>query len=44
MLKSFAQAIGPLFESLSGAQSDLLAMIRENCRSEAIEPTLSTLR
>ena len=40
MLKSFAQSISPVFESLSGARSELLAQIRNNCRTEAVNSTI----
>jgi len=39
MLKSFVQSIEPLFEALAGANSELLVMIRENCRAENINLT-----
>ncbi|EMR86098.1 putative dna mismatch repair protein msh4 protein [Botrytis cinerea BcDW1] len=40
MLKSFAQSISPVFESLSGARSELLVQIRNNCRTEAVNSTI----
>jgi DNA mismatch repair protein MSH4 len=40
MLKSFALSIRPIYAGLGGARSDLLIMIRENCRPENINPTL----
>ncbi|KAF7949911.1 uncharacterized protein EAE97_003420 [Botrytis byssoidea] len=40
MLKSFAYSIGPVFESLSGARSELLVQIRNNCRTEVVESTI----
>ncbi|TGO42645.1 hypothetical protein BHYA_0006g00470 [Botrytis hyacinthi] len=39
-LKSFAYSIGPVFESLSGARSELLVQIRNNCRTEVVESTI----
>ncbi len=44
MLKTFVQSIPPLFEALTGARSVLLTMIRENCRSEAIDPTVQLIK
>ncbi|TAQ88758.1 hypothetical protein B7494_g2910 [Chlorociboria aeruginascens] len=40
MLKNFIQSIKPVFESLAGARSNLLIMIRDNCRSQKIEPAM----
>lgn len=40
MVKRFAQYIQPIFEALGGARSDLLVMIRQNCRPECIKQTL----
>jgi DNA mismatch repair protein MSH4 len=40
MLKSFVQAVPPVYEALTGARAELLAIIRENCRPEAIRPTV----
>lgn len=40
MLKSFAYSIRPVFESLSGARSELLVQIRNNCRTEVVESTI----
>lgn len=40
MLKTFVQSIPPLYEALAGTRSDLLNMIRENCRPQKIDPTL----
>ncbi|TEY82963.1 hypothetical protein BOTCAL_0026g00260 [Botryotinia calthae] len=40
MLKSFAHSIGPVFESLSGARSELLVQIRNNCRTEVVNSTI----
>ncbi|PBP17310.1 DNA mismatch repair protein Msh4 [Diplocarpon rosae] len=39
MLKSFVQCVHPIFESLAGAKSDLLVMIRENCKPEHLAQT-----
>ena len=44
MLKSFVESIPPLFEALAGARSDLLAMIRENCRPDLIDPTMQLIK
>jgi hypothetical protein len=44
MLKSFVQSIPALYEGLGGTQSVLLAMIRENCRAENIDPTIQLIR
>jgi DNA mismatch repair protein MSH4 len=44
MLKTFVQCIPPLFEALTGARSVLLATIRENCRSPAIDPTVQLIK
>lgn len=43
MLKSFAQSIGPVFESLSGARSELLVQIRDNCRTEVVQSTMQLI-
>ncbi|CAD6448141.1 ae5fde3d-2f42-4a80-ac1d-4d874715d9e8 [Sclerotinia trifoliorum] len=43
MLKSFAQSIGPVFESLSGARSELLVQIRNNCRTEVVNSTIQLI-
>ncbi|KAF7877597.1 hypothetical protein EAF04_001269 [Stromatinia cepivora] len=43
MLKSFAQSIGPVFESLSGARSELLVEIRNNCRPEVVNSTIQLI-
>ncbi|APA06952.1 hypothetical protein sscle_02g017220 [Sclerotinia sclerotiorum 1980 UF-70] len=43
MLKSFAQSIGPVFESLSGARSELLVEIRNNCRTEVVNSTIQLI-
>ena len=40
MLKTFVQSVPPLFEALSGARSELLVMIQQNCRAENIDPTI----
>lgn len=39
MLKSFVQAIGPIYEALAGAHSALLVTIRDNFRPERIKRT-----
>jgi len=44
MLKTFVHSISPLYEALTGARSDLLAMIRENCRPENIDPTVHLIK
>jgi DNA mismatch repair protein MSH4 len=44
MLKSFAQSVGPLFEALAGARSEMLVKIRENCRPEIIDPTMDLIK
>jgi DNA mismatch repair protein MSH4 len=44
MLKSFAQSVGPLFEALAGARSEMLVKIRENCRPEIIDPTMELIK
>jgi DNA mismatch repair protein MSH4 len=43
MLKSFVQATRPLYGVLAGARSDLLIMIRENCRPENVDPTIELI-
>jgi DNA mismatch repair protein MSH4 len=40
MLKSFVQAVGPVFEGLLGARSELLARIRDECRTEIVDCTM----
>jgi DNA mismatch repair protein MSH4 len=40
MLKSFVQAIPPMFEALTGSRAELLVIIKENCRPENIHPTV----
>ncbi|KAF5878538.1 putative dna mismatch repair protein msh4 protein [Botrytis fragariae] len=40
MLKSFVYSIGPVFEGLSGARSELLVQIRNNCRTEVVNSTI----
>ena len=44
MLKTFVHSISPLYEALTGARSDLLAMIRENCRPKNIDPTVQLIK
>ncbi|KAH8770262.1 DNA mismatch repair protein-like protein MutS [Hyaloscypha finlandica] len=44
MLKSFVQSVGPLFEALAGARSEMLVKIRENCRPEIINPTMKLIK
>ena len=43
MLKTFAQAIHPIFEALSSAHTKLLVDIRALCHPQNIEPTLKTI-
>jgi DNA mismatch repair protein MSH4 len=43
MLKSFVQAVGPLYEALSNARSKLLIDIRQLCHPRNIEPTLKII-
>lgn len=43
MLKTFVLSIRPLYEVLAGARSDLLLMIRENCRPENVSPTVELI-
>jgi hypothetical protein len=44
MLKTFIHSISPLYEALTGARSDLLVMIRENCQPENIDPTVQLIK
>jgi DNA mismatch repair protein MSH4 len=44
MLKSFVQSVLPVYESLAGANSDLLIMIRENCKPEYLAPTMDLIK
>ena len=44
MLKSFVQSVGPIFEALAGARSEMLVKIRENCRPEIIDPTMELIK
>ncbi|KAE9381271.1 DNA mismatch repair protein-like protein MutS [Stipitochalara longipes BDJ] len=44
MLKSFAQSVGPIFEALASACSEMLVKIRENCRSEVIDSTIKFIK
>ncbi|KAI9053310.1 hypothetical protein LZ554_002273 [Drepanopeziza brunnea f. sp. 'monogermtubi'] len=44
MLKSFVQSVLPVYESLAGANSDLLVMIRENCKPEYLAPTMELIK
>jgi DNA mismatch repair protein MSH4 len=44
MLKSFAQSVGPLFDALASAQSEMLVGIRENCRPEKINRTMDLIK
>ena len=39
MLKNFVQSISRVFEALTGSRSELLAIIRENCRPENTTPS-----
>jgi DNA mismatch repair protein MSH4 len=43
MLKSFVQAVEPVFEGLIGAQSELLARIRDECRTEIVDCTMQLI-
>lgn len=43
MLKSFAQSVGPVFESLAGARSELLVQIRNNCHTDVVETTVQLI-
>lgn len=43
MLKTFVQAIRPLYEVLTGARSNLLTTIRENCRPDNVNPTIQLI-
>lgn len=43
LLKNFVYAINPIHEVLTGARSDLLATIRENCRPENVDPTVKLI-
>jgi DNA mismatch repair protein MSH4 len=44
MLKSFVQSVGPLFEALASARSEMLVKIRENCRPEVINRTIDLIQ
>ena len=44
MLKTFVQSVPMVYEALAGARSDLLVMIRENCRLESVNPTMEFIR
>lgn len=44
MLKSFVQSIMPIYEALAGARSDLIVIIRENCRPENIKRTMDFIQ
>ncbi|PBP25854.1 DNA mismatch repair protein Msh4, partial [Diplocarpon rosae] len=44
MLKSFIQCVHPIFESLASAKSDLLVMIRENCKPEYLAQTMGYIK
>lgn len=43
MFKSFVQAIRPVYTALGGAQSELLAAIRDLCHPEKIQPTIDLI-
>ncbi|PQE12693.1 dna mismatch repair msh4 protein [Rutstroemia sp. NJR-2017a BBW] len=43
MLKSFVQAVGPVFEGLLGARSELLSRIRDECRTEIVDCTMQLI-
>lgn len=44
MLKSLVQSIPSLYEALSGAQSELLVAIRENCHPDKIAPSIQFIQ
>lgn len=44
MLKSFVQQVPPLFEALAGARSELLCLVRENCRPIYLQPTMDLIK
>ncbi|OWP03875.1 DNA mismatch repair protein mutS [Marssonina coronariae] len=44
ILKSFTQCVRPVFESLAGASTDLLIMIRENCKPEFLAQTMEYIK
>lgn len=44
MLKSFVQSAIPLYEALAGASSDLIVIIRQNCRPENIKRTIELIQ
>lgn len=44
MLKSFVQSIPGLFEALTGARSELLVTIRENCDPNKISPSMEFIK
>jgi DNA mismatch repair protein MSH4 len=44
MLKTFMHSIRPLYEALAGSGSNLLAVIRENCRPGNIGPTVQLIK
>lgn len=44
MLKGFIHTIPPLYESLIGARSELLATIRDICRPENINPVIKLIK
>lgn len=43
MLKSFVQTVRPVYEVLTGAQSQLLVTIRESCRPDNLDPTIKLI-
>jgi DNA mismatch repair protein MSH4 len=44
MLKNFVQSVVPLYEALAGANSELIATIRGNCRPENIRRTIDFIQ
>ncbi|KAF8851467.1 DNA mismatch repair protein-like protein MutS [Acephala macrosclerotiorum] len=44
MLKSFIQSVAPIYKALAGARSDLIVIIRENCRPENIKQTMDFIQ
>lgn len=43
ILKTFVQAVGPLYESIISARSRLLVEIKEYCKPDRIRPTLALI-
>jgi DNA mismatch repair protein MSH4 len=44
MLKSFVQSVMPIYEALAGAHSELIVIIRENCRPENTKRTMDFIQ